>query len=103
MRTIRSISIMSALKVGAVLSALLFIIVGGLVLLIQLLFGGLLGASMGGSEGMGAFGATAGISFVMYLIGIVLYAFFGAIGGALNALLYNIVAGMVGGIEINLE
>jgi hypothetical protein len=94
---------MSAFKVGAVLSALLFIIVGGILLIIQLLFGGLIGANMGGSEGMGAFGATAAISFVTYLVGIVVYAVIGAIAGAINALLYNIVAGMVGGIEVKLE
>jgi hypothetical protein len=102
MRTIRSVSILSALKVGAVLSALLFAIIGGIMLLFTLLFSGL-GLIAGGQDAFAGAGVMSGFGIIGYLIGIVIYAIVGAIGGALNALLYNIVAGMVGGIEINLE
>ena len=33
----------------------------------------------------------------------VLYAVFGLIGGAIGAALYNLVAGWVGGLEVELE
>jgi hypothetical protein len=81
----------------------LFAIIGGILLIFQLLFGSILAVGAGGQEGAGAFGAIAGLGIVGYIVGIVVYAIFGAIGGALNAFFYNIVAGMVGGLEIELE
>ena len=33
----------------------------------------------------------------------IMYAFFGVIGGAIGAALYNLVAGWIGGIEVELD
>ena len=42
-----------------------------------------------------------GVGAVIFLP--LLYGVFGAIGGALTALFYNIIAGMVGGLQIETE
>jgi hypothetical protein len=48
-------------------------------------------------EGTGGFGT-------MFAIGMpLLYAVFGVIGGVIGTVLYNLVAGWVGGIEMELE
>lgn len=104
MQTIRRITIGSAFKVGAVLSALLFLIFGFFILLLPGLFGAsLMGSLMGDQGGMGAFGMGAGASIILYLVGTVAYAILGGIGFAIEAFFYNIVAGIVGGIEIELS
>ncbi len=103
MQTIRSISIGSAFKVGAVISILLFAVIGGLILLLQLLVGGMIGMGAGGREGAGVFGAMAGFGIIAYLFGIVIYGIVGGISSALTALIYNIVAGMVGGLQVSLD
>ena len=48
-------------------------------------------------EGTGGFGTMFAIAMP------VMYGVFGIIGGAIGAALYNLVAGWVGGIEVELE
>lgn len=100
MRAIRRVGIGSAFKVGAVMYGLLWVVLGGLLLLLQLLIGGILGASA--DEGAQIFGAMAGIGLIGYIVGILVYALIGGIFSALTALVYNLVAGLVGGIEVEL-
>lgn len=102
---IRHISLGSAFKIGMVLSALLFAIFGMVFLLGAGAMGTLLGAAMPNASpqemasGMGL-GLVGGV--IGYIAGIFVYGILGGIGFALNALFYNIVAGMVGGIEVDL-
>ena len=52
---------------------------------------------MFGPDGFGGFGT-------MFAIGMpVMYACMGVVGGAIGAALYNLVAGWVGGIEVEIE
>ncbi|GEM_PF-5044596 len=81
----------------------MWVIIGGLFLLLQLLIGGITGLGAGGREGAQGFGMVAGLGIVGYIIGIIVYAMLGGIFSALATFIYNIVAGMVGGIKINLE
>jgi hypothetical protein len=53
--------------------------------------------SMFAPEGEGGFGALFAIAMPL------MYAVFGVIGGAIGAALYNVVAGWVGGIEVELD
>ncbi len=104
MRTVRRISLGSAFKVGAVLCALLFLVFGFFTILLP----GLLGASLLGAlireQGRGwTLGFGALFSVIAYIIGILASAIGGGITGFLNALLYNIVAGLVGGLEVELS
>ncbi len=101
--TIKNVSIGSAFKVGAVLSGLLMTVFG----LLFIVLPGLMGASLMGMmmEDQAASGFGVGLlgSLVAYVFAIVLYTIFGGIGFAIYALLYNIVAGIVGGIEMDLS
>jgi len=40
---------------------------------------------------------------VIYIVGIVVYGVVGGIGGAIDAFLYNLVAGIVGGLEVEMD
>ena len=74
--------------------------------LIGLLFGALL--TLGAITGMGAGGEGAGMMGMMMGIGAIivlpiLYGVIGFIAGALGAVIYNLAAGMVGGVEMDLQ
>ena len=79
---------------GAMMAA--FGLLGGLCIL---LFGSMLG-KMGGDAG-GAIGMIGGIGAVIFLP--ILYGILGFIGGAIGAFVYNLIAGVVGGIELEVE
>lgn len=102
-RRVRRVGVGSSFKIGMVLSALIFAVIG----LFAVLLPGLLGASMfaafGGQDAPGAGGGTLVVSVIVYIVGIIGYAVFGGLFGALYAWLYNVVAGWVGGIEIELS
>ena len=67
-----------------------------------MIFGAVMVGS-GANEGMMA-GGGAIVMGLMIMIGIpVFYAIIGFIAGALGALIYNIFAGIVGGVEIEVE
>jgi len=50
-----------------------------------------------GPQGAGGFGMVFAVAMP------IMYGVFGFIGGALGAVLYNLVAGWVGGIEVELD
>ncbi|MBA2494663.1 MAG: hypothetical protein H0V31_08210 [Acidobacteria bacterium] len=63
----------------------------------------LMGASAGGSSGL-AIGGGGAIVGILMMFGIpILYGAIGFVAGAIGALLYNLFAGIVGGIEIEVE
>ncbi len=108
MRQIRRVGIGSAFKVGAMVSALLIAILGGLVLILYLIVTVALGAVFAGAtEELGAGLGFATLSAVGLIVGYIVQILVGGVVGgityALAALVYNIIAGWVGGIEIELE
>lgn len=78
---------------GALMAA--FGLLAGLCFLV---FGSMF-AKMGG--GLGTAGFAGGIGAVIFLP--IVYGIIGFIGGAIGAFVYNLVAGVVGGIEIEVE
>ena len=87
MAQIKRFSIGQAAKFMGVL----YLLFGLLFMPFFLLFG------MFAPEGQGAFGT-------MFALGIpVMHACMGVVGGAIGAALYNLVAGWVGGIEVELD
>ena len=92
MKVLKRVGVVSAAKVTGVLAAIFGLILG--------IGFALVGAFGGG--GLGSFGGLPGwlISLIGWPIG---YGLFGVIGGALYAALYNLVAGLIGGIKIELE
>jgi hypothetical protein len=100
---IKKIGIWSLGKVLGVVYALLGLVIGLFVALIALL-GAVLGAGSAGTEegvaGALGFGVAGGVGALVVLP--LMYGFLGLIAGLLTALVYNIVAALIGGIKVEL-
>jgi hypothetical protein len=94
--TIKSIHILSLAKVLGLLYALLGFIVGSLLTCVSLL-GATAALSESGAEA-GPLGVLFGLGSIIILP--IFYGVIGFIGGIITAFLYNLIAGWVGGIEI---
>jgi hypothetical protein len=95
---ITHIAPLSVAKVAFVLYGLIGLIIGGIIAVASLL-----GASLGAAHGdrSSLFGMIFGVGAVIFLP--LVYGFFGAIGALISTAIYNIVAGMVGGVELTIE
>jgi len=103
MAIIARISPGSAFKVGMALYGLLGFILGVLVALISLLAGGI-AARLGqnGPPGLSAaFGFAGGVGAIVFMP--ILYGLFGGIVLGISALVYNLVAKWVGGLEVDIR
>ena len=104
---IRRFGVWSVARLAAVLYAGLGLIFGALFAAISLVGAGIASAIRQGAgdtqfgSGGGAFTALFGVgAIIMFPI---LYGIIGLVFGALTAALYNLVAGVVGGVEVQLE
>jgi len=96
---IRHIGVGSLARILAALYAFWGFIFGVLVALFSLAGAGM---SAGSDSPMpGWLGGLLGVGAVIFLP--ICYGVFGAIGGALTAVMYNVVAGMVGGLSVETE
>lgn len=88
-----------AMSCGKVLGVLY----GGLGLIFGAVFSliAFMGVAFGSGSNFGTFGALMGIGAIIFLP--LFYGFLGFIGGIITAWLYNIVAGWVGGIEMEFD
>lgn len=95
-QSISSIGVLSVAKMLAVIYAFLGLFIGGIISLFSVM-----GAAMGGGDGgrVGAMIFGVGAVIVMPL----LYGALGFVGGIIMSALYNLVAKVVGGIEIELS
>lgn len=82
----------------AVFQAALMAAFGLFAALLILLFGAMLGSA---NHQAGMFGMVGGIAALIFLP--IMYGVIGFIAGAIGGALYNLVAGVVGGIEIDVE
>lgn len=99
MMMIRSIGILSSGKVMGALYAIMGLIVGALFSLVSL---------VGFAASVASSGDTGAIFSMLFGLGAIIlmplfYGIMGFIGGIIMALIYNVVASMVGGIEIELR
>ena len=95
MVTLKSIGVLSVAKVLACIYAMLGLLIGGLFSLMSLV-------------GFAAGGANAGPAALLFGIGAIIilpifYGVIGFIGGAVMAVLYNVVASIAGGFEFELQ
>lgn len=95
---LRRVGAVSLAKVFGVLYGLLGLILGGFLALFSLLGAGI-GAASGSEEAW--FGAIFGVGAVIILP--ILYGVIGFVAWWIGGALYNLVAGMVGGIVVELE
>jgi len=104
MKTIRRVSAGSVFKVTFVIYMLLLAIFGCLFLVIP----GLLGSSLLGSlgdrdSGLALLGGGILTTLILYVVLVIAGAFVQGIVTAIAALIYNLVASWVGGIEVELQ
>ena len=103
---IRKLGILSVAKIYAIMTFVMSLLISipyGLFVIIFALVGGVGAGSQDGMAGL-AVGGGGIVVGLLIMIGIpIVYAIIGFIGGALCALIYNILAGLVGGIEIEVE
>ncbi|MBK9092483.1 MAG: hypothetical protein WBV59_20005 [Anaerolineae bacterium] len=102
--TIRHIAAGSVFKVAFVVSCLLFGFFGCLFVLLPGLFGSsLLGSLAGDRDGLGILGGGMIATVVLYVLLVVVGAFVQGIVTVIAALIYNVAAGWVGGVSVELE
>ncbi len=96
---IKRIDLLSAGKIGGIIAAAIGLIAGVMFFLFSSMFGAMMG-SMPGNHGAaaGMIGGAAGIIVLP-----IMYGIFGFIGAIIQAFIYNLAAGWVGGIRIETE
>jgi hypothetical protein len=94
---LRSIGVWSAARLYGALTAAMGLIFGVIVALISTLGAGLAAADDGPVWMSGMFGVGA------IVILPIVYGVMGLVGGAITAVLYNILANVVGGVEIDVS
>jgi hypothetical protein len=96
MMVITRVNPVSAAKVAGLLYVVIGLIAGAFVSLVAM--GGAAMGAAGGDNGGPLFGAIFGVGAIVLLP--IFYGVFGFIGTLIMAWLFNIAAGMVGGVEI---
>jgi hypothetical protein len=103
---VRRVGILSVAKIEGLLMFVVGLFIGVIYGLIFIIFGAAIMASMaqrsGGDQALGGVGPIVGGIIMMIAIPI-FYGIMGFIGGAIGAVIYNIAAGIVGGIKLELE
>jgi len=101
MATVKRVGPGSAFKVGLVLYAILGLVLGIFMAFISMVAGSL--GSMGQSAAPGAklFGFGMGLGAIIFFP--ICYGLIGGIGAAIGAAIYNVVAGWVGGLEVDIS
>ena len=97
---LKKIGVGSAAKIIGALYASIGLLVGICLAVFSSVFGGLMASAQGGNM-PGWAGMVFGVGGIIILP--IFYGVLGFIGGAIWAALYNLFAGMVGGIELHLE
>jgi len=102
--TIRRFGILSVAKMQALLMFVIGLIIGVIYGLLFMLFGAAVAALAPQSESQawGGLGSVVG-GLVIIIAMPIFYGLIGFIGGAIAAIIYNIAAGVVGGIRFELE
>jgi hypothetical protein len=101
MATVKRVGPGSAFKVGLVLYGILGLCVGIFMALFSMVAGSL--TSMAGADMPAARMLGFGMGFGAIILFPVIYGVMGGIFAALGAILYNLVAGMVGGLEVDIS
>jgi hypothetical protein len=101
MTTLKRVGPGSAFKIGLVTYAILGLVLGIFMAFISMLVGNL--GSMGQSVAPGAklFGFGMGFGAIIFFP--ICYGIIGGIFAAIGAVIYNLVAGWVGGLEVDIS
>jgi hypothetical protein len=102
--TIRRFNVFSVAKIQGFLAFVIGLLIGVIYGFAFMIFGAAISslAPQGDSQAMGGVGAIV-IGLVIMIAVPILYSIIGFIGGAIGALVYNLAAGVVGGVKFELE
>lgn len=99
---IKRMGVFSCAKIYSITLAAFGVIIGVIYGLIFMVVGGAMMA--GGGRGSGGAGASSLVIGLVMMVAIpIFYGVLGFIAGALGGLIYNVAAGFVGGLELELE
>jgi len=102
MATLKRIGPGSAFKVGLVTYAILGLVIGACFAFISMIAGSL-GGLAGSEAGAGARALGMGMGLGAIIIMPIAYGILGAIGAAIGAFIYNLAAGWIGGLEVDIS
>jgi len=102
--TIRRFSVFSVAKIQALLAFVIGLLIGIIYGLAFMVFGAAMSslAPHGDSQAMGGVGSVV-IGLIIMIAVPVFYGILGFVGGMIGALVYNLAAGVVGGVRFELE
>lgn len=102
--TIRRFNVFSVAKIQGFLGFVIGLLIGVVYGLVFMIFGAAISslAPQSDSQAMGGVGAIV-IGLIIMIAVPVFYGILGFIGGAIGALVYNLAAGVVGGLKFELE
>jgi hypothetical protein len=102
--TIRRFSVFSVAKIQGLLGFVIGLIIGVIYGLVIMVFGAAMSAMLPQSEGQAMSGVGTVVMGLLIMIGFpIFYGIAGFIGGAIGGLVYNMAAGIVGGVRFELE
>ena len=102
--TIRRFSVFSVAKIQSLLMFVIGLIIGVLYGLIFMIAGAAMTALVPGRDSQTMSGVGSVVVGLIIMIAVpIFYGVIGFIGGAIGAMVYNIAAGVVGGIRFELE
>ena len=93
---VKSVGVMSVAKIYGAISAAIGLLIGCVFALVAIVGGSV---AQGGEAGF--LGPLFGVGAIVFAP--IFYGIMGLIGGALGAVLYNVFAGMVGGVSVEVE
>jgi len=100
---VNKMGVLSVAKIQAVIGLVVGLIIGVIYAAIILIYT-LVGASLVGNDARLAVGGGGIVFAIIALIGFpIMYTIIGFVGGAIGALVYNVCARMLGGIEMEVE
>ncbi|MEZ5345499.1 MAG: hypothetical protein R2681_08095 [Pyrinomonadaceae bacterium] len=103
---IKKLGVLSVAKIQAVMMLVLSLLIAipyGLIIIVFSLIGGVGAGSQDGMSGLMVGGGGIVMGIVVMIALPIMYAIMGFIAGAISALVYNIFAKLVGGVEIEVE
>ena len=102
--TIRRFGVISVAKMYGLLLFVMGLIIGVIYGLFFIIFGAAMSAIAPGGRDAAAGGISSVVIGIVMMIAIpIMYGLFGFIAGAIGALIYNAVAGIIGGVKFELE
>src|SRR5437762_1822131 len=102
--TIRRFGVMSVAKMYGFLTFIVGLILGVLYGLFFMIFGAAMSALAPGGRDAAASGISSVAVGIMIMIGVpVFYGVIGFLAGTIGALIYNALAGIIGGVKFELE